>query len=69
MAKGKRKSSRLAPPTEWKPPSPQERLRMAVEDFSRVASEVALAPQLERTKGSIRAAALKAAQTKKARKG
>jgi len=42
---------------------------MAVEDFSRVASEVALAPQLERTKGSIRAAALKAAQTKKARKG
>lgn len=70
MAKRKRKSSGMAMPTEWKPPSPQERLKTAAEDFSRVASEVALAPQLERVKGSIRASAMKAAHAKKSgRKG
>ena len=66
----KRRKQRMAAPTEWKPPSPAERLKMAAEDFSRVASEVALAPQLERMKGSIRAQAMKAAHARKgARKG
>ena len=66
----RRKRMQTAPPTEWKPPTPAERLKIAAEDFSRVASEVALAPQLERLKGSIRASAMKAAHTKKgARKG
>lgn len=67
MAKSRRKV--MAPP-EWKPPSPAERLKTAAEDFARVASEVALAPQLERVKGSIRAQAMKAAHAKKgAQKG
>lgn len=58
MAKRRKRMQTMAP-TEWKPPSPAERLNTAAEDFSRVASEVALAPQLERMKGSIRAQALK----------
>lgn len=66
----KKRKPRIMPPTEWKPPSPAERLNTAAEDFSRVASEVALAPQLERLKGSIRASAMKAAHAKKSgRKG
>ena len=67
MAKRRKRMQPMAP-TEWKPPSPAERLKMATEDFARVASEVALAPQLERLKGSIRASALKAAHVKKGSK-